>query len=95
MSITFGLISKIAFEENRLTWNVWPHMNSMWKCPHCTQTSNRGWNIQAHVLRKHNGFGTPINLMDNPMQLSTERDVIMELKLHRPSRIAERNSKNC
>ncbi|HEX7180069.1 MAG TPA: hypothetical protein VF220_10120 [Nitrososphaeraceae archaeon] len=59
-------------------------MNLMWKCPHCTQTSNRGWNIQAHVLRKHNGFGTPIDLMDNPVQL---RIMIMELEPHRPSRI--------
>jgi hypothetical protein len=34
--------------------------------------------MQTHVLRKHNGFGTPINLMDNSVQLSTERDVIMD-----------------
>ncbi len=67
-------------------------MNAMWKCPHCPQTSNRRWNMQTHVLRKHNGLGTPINLMDNSLRLSTERhatnDNVYENNQY------QRNSKN-
>jgi len=67
-------------------------MNSTWKCPHCHQTSNRRWNMQTHVLRKHNGFGTPINLMDNSVQLSTERHVTMDNAYE--DHQYQRNSKN-
>jgi hypothetical protein len=31
----------------------------MWKCPYCNQTSNRPWNLQTHIKRKHYGLGDP------------------------------------
>jgi hypothetical protein len=31
-----------------------------WLCPHCPQRSNRHWNIQTHIKRKHDAIGQPM-----------------------------------
>jgi hypothetical protein len=31
-----------------------------WRCPHCSQTSSRHWNLKTHIGRKHQGTGKPI-----------------------------------
>jgi hypothetical protein len=31
-----------------------------WRCPHCSQTSSRHWNLEVHIKRWHQGIGRPI-----------------------------------
>ena len=28
-----------------------------YRCPHCTQTSSRRWNLKTHMQRRHSGGG--------------------------------------
>lgn len=37
---------------------VWIRMKSKWKCPHCSQTCGRRWNLKVHINRKHHGSGS-------------------------------------
>ena len=31
-----------------------------WRCPYCSQTSSRHWNMQVHIKRRHSGIGEPL-----------------------------------
>jgi hypothetical protein len=33
-----------------------------WACPHCEQTSNRYWNLQTHIKRRHDELGDPVRV---------------------------------
>ena len=33
-----------------------------WACPHCEQTSNRHWNLQTHIKRRHDKLGDPVRV---------------------------------
>ena len=36
--------------------------NKCYSCLFCPQTSSRKWNLQVHLIRKHHGIGSPLQI---------------------------------